>query len=83
MQAWPMLQDPTTSEYMIGSLKNAPTYSTILKEVNQYPNEDTQEDKTMDIAEVNSNSGQCLLILSELCMSSWDAKVLTECFAKP
>ena len=83
MQAWPMLQDPNTSEYMIGSIKNAPSYSAILKEVNKYPNEDTEEDTPMDIVEVNFGSEQCIIILFELCMSSWDAKVLTECFVKP
>ena len=37
-------------------LENAPPYSTILKEINQYTNEDTEEDTTMDITIVNSVS---------------------------
>lgn len=83
LQAWSVLQDSTTGEYMTGSLENAPPYSTILKEVNQYPNEDTEEDTTMDIAAVNSISEQCILTSSELSMSDWDGKVPTECFVKP
>jgi len=54
---------------MTGFLENAPLYSTILKEVNKYTNEDTEEDTTMDIAVVNSVSKQCILTSSELSMS--------------
>ena len=64
-------------------LENAPPYSAILKEFNQYTNEDTKEDTTMDIAAVNSISKQCILTSSELNMSDWDGKVPTECYVKP
>lgn len=83
LQAWSVLQDSTASEYMTGSLENAPPYSTLLKEVNQYPNENTEEDTTIDIAAVNSVSEQCILTSSELNMSDWDGKVPTECYVKP
>ena len=63
-------------------LENAPPYSTILKEVNQYTNEDTEEDTTMDIAAVNSVSKQCILTSSKLNMSDWDGKFPRECYAK-
>ena len=68
---------------MTGLLENFPPYSTILKEVNQYTNEDTEEDTTMDIAAVNSVSEQCILTSSELNMSDWDGKVPMECYVKP
>ena len=71
------------SEYMIGFLENSPPYSKILKEVNQYTNEDTKEDTTMDIAAVNSVSKQCILTSSELNMSEWDGKVPTVHYFKP
>ena len=68
---------------MRGLLENAPPYSTILKEVNKYTNEDAEEDTTMDIAAVNSVSKQCILTSSELNMSDWDGKAPTECYLKP
>ena len=71
------------SEYMTGLLENAPPCYKILKEVNQYTNEDIEEDTTMDIAAVNSVSKQCILTSSELNMSEWDGKVPTECYLKP
>ena len=58
LQAFSLLQDSTTSEFMTGFLENAPPYSTILKEVNQYTNEDTEEDTTMVITAINSISKQ-------------------------
>ena len=39
---------------MIGFIENAPPYSTMLKDVNQYTNEDIEEDTTMDITAVKS-----------------------------
>ena len=71
------------SEYMTGLLENAPPQSTILKEVNQYTNEDTEEDTTMVIDAVNFVSKQCILTSSELNMLGWDGKVPTECYVKP
>ena len=70
LQALSLLQDSTTSEYIIGFLENSPPYSTILKEVNQYTNEDTEEDTTMDIIAVNSVSKQCIITSYELNMSN-------------
>ena len=69
LQALSLLRGSTTSEYMTRFLENAPPYSTILKEVNQYTNEDTEEDTTMDITNVNSVSKQCILTSSEVNMS--------------
>ena len=63
-------------------LKNSPPYSTILKEVNLYTNEDTEEDITMDIAAIKSVSKQCILTSSKLNMSDWDGKFPRECYAK-
>ena len=68
---------------MTGFLENAPPYSTILKVVNQYTNEDIEEDTTMDITAVNSVSKQCILTSYELNMSDWDGKAPTECYLKP
>ena len=68
---------------MIGFIENAPPYSTIIKEVNQYTNEDIEEDTTMDITSINSVSKQCILTSSELNMSDWDGKVPMECYVKP
>ena len=83
LQALSLLQDSTTSEYMTWLLENSPPYSTILKEVNQYTNEDIEEDTTMDITVVNSISKQCILTSSELNMSDWGGKVPMECYVKP
>ena len=83
LQAFSLLQDSTTSEYITGFLENAPPYSKILKEVNQYTNEDTEEDTTIDIDAINFVSKQCILTSSELNMSEWDGKVPTECYVNP
>ena len=83
LQALSLLQDSTTSEYMTWLLENSPPCSTILKEVNQYTNEDTEEDTTMVIPVVNFVSKQCILTSSELNTSDCDGKVPTECYVKP
>ncbi|XP_057819015.1 protein ALP1-like [Cryptomeria japonica] len=83
MQAWSVLEDSTTSEYLMESLENAPPYNTVLKGVNQYSDEITEEDTTMDIIAANTLSEQNLLTSSELSMSDWDGKVPNECIVKP
>eukprot|EP01018_Ginkgo_biloba_P031772 Gb_40842 [translate_table: standard] len=83
LQAWSVLQDSTTSEHMTGSLETAPPFSTVLKQVNPYPDEITEEDTTMEILASNTVAEQRMLTSSELSMSDWDGKVPNECLIKP